>query len=440
MKVYFYFDNSRKNNVDFSNPEKGNPGIGGTEFMIWSISYYLNLYYDDIEVTILAPIIENLPIKINKIKCESIYDAVVIASDMIADILVLRGTKCEDTKVYNLIDELKVKTIMWCHNFETYNYLKLASKTNYIKRNICVSKEQYDRLRDHEIFKKSDYLFNGIDCSLYNSKDIDKRKENIACYLGAIRPLKGFHKLAEIWHKVQETVPGCKLYVIGSGKLYDDNAKLGKYGIAEESYEKTFIKYLLDDNKKIRDDIEFLGDLAHDKKIEVMSKSKVGILNPIAKDETFCISAIEFEALGIPVVAKKTYGLLNTVKNRETGFLIKNDNELIKSIIKLLTDDDLNKTMGKEGIRYVNSNFDIKRICGEWRSVLYQIKNDEMLIRKEKTENYMCDLKWIREINRRIKQVKIFREIPAIVEYPDVIYSNRYYRSVSNIKNKMLGN
>lgn len=440
MRVFFYFDNLRKKNIDFSIPEKGNPGIGGTEFMIWMISYYLNLYFNDIEVSILAPVIDKLPSNIKCIKCDSIYNAVELANNMNSDVLVLRGAKYEDENLYKLIDEMKVKTIMWCHNFERYKYLKLASDTKYIKRNICVSKEQYDRLRDHKIFKKSDYIFNCIDCSIYENKIDVNQKENIVCYLGAIRPAKGFHKLAEVWERIEEKIPNCKLYVIGSGKLYDEDIILGKYGIAEKSYEDIFIKYLVDNNGKIKGNIKFFGDLSHNDKIEIMSQAKVGVLNPIAKDETFCISAIEFEALGVPVVAKKAYGLLNTVKNNQTGFLIKNDNQLVKYITMLLKDNSLNGNMGKKANNYINNNFDVKNICCKWREMLYEVKNNQECSINIKLENYSCDLKWLREINRKIKKIYVLKEIPAILEYPDVIYDNKYYKKASIIKSNILNN
>lgn len=438
MKVFFYFDNLRKKDIDFSRPEDGNPGIGGTEFMIWSISYYLNLYYDDIKVSILSPIIDKLPSNIESIKCDSIYDAIKIANTKGSDVLVLRGVKCEDINIYRLIDKLKVNTVMWCHNFETYKYLKLATNTKYIKRNICVSREQYDRLRDHEVYNKSCYIFNSIDCSIYKNQENSQSKDNIVCYLGAIRPLKGFHKLAELWPKIEEKVPGCKLYVIGSGKLYDENVVLGEYGIAEKSYEKLFIKYLTDDNGKIKDNIKFFGDLSHKDKLNIMSQAKVGVLNPIAKDETFCISAIEFEVLGVPVVAKKTYGLLNTVNDKKTGFLVKNDDELVESISNILTDNNLSISMGVSARKYVEDKFDIRDICYEWKKVLYQVKNNEESLMDTKTNNYECDLKWLRELNRRIKKLKILKRLPAILEYPDVIYNNKYYIKISSIKTKIL--
>lgn len=437
MKVCFYFDNRRKSNIDFSNPSNGNPGIGGTEYMIWTVSYYLNNMYDDIEVVMLAPIIGNLPKSIKSIKCCDEYEAVEIAKKINIDILVLRGAYYKKKDLYELIDKYKINTVMWCHNFEEFEYLKLADECKYVKRNICVSREQYDRLRDHSIFKKSIYIYNSLDFSIYSNVVSDGDKENIVCYLGAIRPKKGFDKLAEIWSKIEEAIPDAKLYVIGSGKLYNTNIKLGKYNIAEEEYENMFINHLIDDNGEIKNNIKFWGDLGHEEKLDVMSKSKVGIVNPVAKDETFCISAIEFEALGIPVIAKKTFGLLNTVSNGKSGVLIKNDKELINSIVELLKNKALNKSMGQYGKRYVTSKFDIYSICDEWRKCLYEIKDDKKPCINLKTSNYLCDLKWLREINRLIKKVPIFNKLPAVAEYPDVIYSLGFYKKLNQIKEKL---
>ena len=44
MRVCFYLNTYGLENKDFSNPLMGNPGIGGTEFMFWTISFYLKNY------------------------------------------------------------------------------------------------------------------------------------------------------------------------------------------------------------------------------------------------------------------------------------------------------------------------------------------------------------------------------------------------------------
>ena len=37
MKVAFYLDNKSHNDVDYSNPESGNPRMGGSQYMFWII-------------------------------------------------------------------------------------------------------------------------------------------------------------------------------------------------------------------------------------------------------------------------------------------------------------------------------------------------------------------------------------------------------------------
>ena len=44
MKVAFYLENKDIQKVDFTNPELGNPGCGGTQFLFAATPYYLKKY------------------------------------------------------------------------------------------------------------------------------------------------------------------------------------------------------------------------------------------------------------------------------------------------------------------------------------------------------------------------------------------------------------
>lgn len=422
MKVCFYLDNRRLKNIDFSEPTKGNPGVGGTHFMIWTISYYLKKIYCDLDIIILANCIENMPRDIKSIQCNNYLDAIQISNKIKSDILILRGpVECEE--IFKKIDRYKMKTLMWCHNFEGVKYLNLANECKYVKRNICVGKEQYDRLRDHKIFKKSTYIHNCLDFENYDKIINSNQKDNIVCYLGNITKAKGFHKLAEVWKEVINKVPDAKLYVIGSGKLYDKEKELGEYNIADKDYENKFMKYLVDDNNEIIKGVRFLGILNGENKINVIAKSKVGIVNPTGFGETFCVSAIEFQALGVPVISAKTNGLLETVDNNRSGLLIKSKNQLLNSIIDLLEDNQKNTYMSLYATKYVRDNFDIYDICREWRKILYEVYNDVDVVQELKTKNYSDNLKWLREANRKFKKIFRMENALSIVEYRVLIGS-----------------
>ena len=61
--------------------------------------------------------------------------------------------------------------------------------------------------------------------------------------------------------------------------MYNKNTKLGKWGIAEENYEKVFMPYLLDKNGKILSSVTFYGKTVNEK-YEILGKTKVGVPNP----------------------------------------------------------------------------------------------------------------------------------------------------------------
>lgn len=421
MKVAFYLDNSKHKGIKYLDPALGNPGVGGTEYIIWSTSYYLNELYEDIEVILLSPIIEDLYGNMNIVKCTDHCDAVRKAKKMGVDIFIFRDN-VESIDIFNVINEEKLNSIMWSHNYQNLHVLNKASDCKYIKRNICVGKEQYDKLRDHRIFEKLDYIYNSIDLEIYKKfNSAGKNKKNIICYMAAIEPLKGFHNVAKIFSDIEKEIPDVELHVIGSAKLYDTNKKLGIYNLAEENYEKTFIHYLTDDKGNIKKNVKFWGVLNGNKKLEIMSNSKVGIANVPGYEETFCLVALEFESLGVPVIGGKGTGLLDTINDGETGILVKSNKDAINKIIKLLKNNDENVRMSNNGLKFIESKFNIDSFCKEWRRVLYEVFNDENVKPKIKTNNYWHDLKWLREINRIINKYIPFKNKFSIIEYRHII-------------------
>ena len=416
MKIAFYLDNSKISHINLSNPLNGNPGIGGTQFMIWMISYYLKLKYEYLNVILLANEIDYLPNNLECIKVNNIYDAARKSKEELVDIFIFRSV-AED-EFYKLIDKLQLVSIAWAHNFSSSIELKNIVNCNYIKKYVCVGKQQYELLRDHEIINKSTYIYNCFDFNSYNKFiNIEEAKENIICYTGSIVPSKGFHIICREWKKIKKRIPDCKLYIIGSAQLYDRNCKMGKYNIADERYERKFIKYIVDDKGKLQEDIEFFGVLGEEKKLEIMSKAKVGIVNPTARTETFGISATEFQYLGVPVVTKNKNGFVDTISNYRSGFLTNSKNDFVKKISLLLKDNDLNRKMSINAHEYVKEKFNIENIINEWYLLLQEVDKGIVNSKKELNSNLFINNLWLYEINRKIKNFKLFKNIPAISEY-----------------------
>ncbi len=425
MRICFYLDNDRLKGKDFSNPFGGNPGIGGTQYMIWTISYYLKLTYPDIDVIVLTNYKDTMPHDMKCVECSDVYDSIIKAKKLKADVFIVRGPYA-DQRVYSLIDEKGLNTVMWSHNFESVKGLDYAADCKYVKRIVCVGKQQYHRLRDHRIFSKATYIYNALDFDIYDKYSNNKKYENIICFMGAIDRNKGIHNIAQIWSSIERKIPNVKLYVIGSGVLYGDNKQMGKFNIAEKTYEEEFISYFLDSEGKIKNNIKFFGILNGEEKIRVMSKAKVGICNTTSFRETFCISAIEFEALGVPVVSFKKDGFLDTVINKSTGILIKNNNELANAICKIMNEKNVQEELSDNAKKFVRSEFNIYNICTKWVKLFQEIVNNEEASVDIHMDNMLNDYKLFREINRRLKKIYIFKNNPSLIELDNKFREYKY--------------
>jgi glycosyltransferase involved in cell wall biosynthesis len=72
---------------------------------------------------------------------------------------------------------------------------------------------------------------------------------------------------------------------------------------------------------------------------------------PSICNDSFGIPVVEAMASGSPVVASRSGGVVETVKDRDTGFIIeKNDpQQLAYTLLRLLEDDALREKMGRAG-------------------------------------------------------------------------------------------
>lgn len=347
-------------------PEKGNPGIGGSEYEALLISRYLAKTYSEIAITIYH-INENntVPDMTRPVLVNSAAQAVSLAKEEGIELLIfLFGP---DYSVLQSIHNNKMKSIALLNNYLHYykqEAIDFLENCEYIVRLICVSEAMYHCYDQDTIQRKMSWINN-----MWNTcgtRNFDAAHTNIVTYVGGIYPNKGFHILAEAWKKVLVAVPDARLHVIGSGELYAKNLyKMGKYNIAEEKYEDSFIQFLTDDNGNLFPSVIFHG-LMGIEKIDIIKQTAVGVVNPSGATETFCISAVEFEAAGVPVVTADVPGIHTTMIDTSTGLLIKRADELADAIIRLLIDKDLNNKMSVSAREFAVSEFSPEKLVLRW--------------------------------------------------------------------------
>ena len=413
MNLYFYIRNKRIKKVDLSKPWLGNPGCGGTEYLTVALCYYLDKH-TNLKPILFANSTKKLPSNLHIIKEDSIEDVIKKVAEMSNGLLFINvGSFTKSDK--KLLEEYRVNAIAWLRNHPSVEICNLLADCNNIKRVVCVGREELDRIRDHRIFKKSTYIYHIYDLESIVTSRNNKNNDKIVCYIGSMIPLKGFHRLARIWPSILKELPDAKLWVIGDGTVYGSNNVLGKWNIAEESYESSWRRYLSDENGNPHSSVKFWGKLGTEK-YEILSNVTVGVPNPSGQTETFGSSAVDFLASGVPVVTARCHGFLDTVPHKRAGYLCSKSVQLRRNIIKLLNDATLNRKMGEYGKEKVIQDFSVKKIIPQWEELVNDIRLNKSNKLSAVEKNWFFEFKWLREVNRLFKTWPGLRRFPSLIE------------------------
>lgn len=389
-KIALYLDNRLISDIDASRIYEGNPGIGGTEYLILLLSYMLSVRNNGIIVKLYMRVRQLIPTSIECETVKSLNEAIDKSS--MYDYFVLKHD-VDNIKNDSIYSNGTLKFIIWCHVFACFWELDYYARNPYVYRFVCVGREMLDLYRDHPIFKKAVYIYNGVnlkDCREQVHMHPFLRRRNVITYIGNIVPFKGFHVLAQAWPKILEQVPDAELYVIGNGRLYNSTFQLGRFGIAESSYENILMKYLSKDGE-ILPSVHFMGRMGTEKN-KILLNTKVGVPNPLGTTETFCLSAVEMQAMGARIATIKAPGFLDTVRN---GILYLNPSELANTVIGLLK---TNVSHYEEAMSFFEANFSFDTVTEKWELLL----RGEGPKQEQRLENKGYRLKWLKELIRKI--------------------------------------
>jgi L-malate glycosyltransferase len=223
----------------------------------------------------------------------------------------------------------------------------------YSKEIIGVSDTILKTLRIRTPFKntkKLKYIHNGTeDLSLINSRNDNQYVNKDYCLiLATYQEYKG-HKFAiKSFVNVVKEFPGIHLYMFG-------------YGTPEEIDKvKGYVKkYSLEDNVMVGGFIE--------NKYSVLANAKI-LLIPSQAFESFGLTSIEAMSLSVPIVSTNTGGLPEVICGSNSGFICESNNpvEFSDSIIKLLKNDSLRSSLGKNGRKYYEQNYTAKTMAQKY--------------------------------------------------------------------------
>jgi glycosyltransferase involved in cell wall biosynthesis len=120
----------------------------------------------------------------------------------------------------------------------------------------------------------------------------------------------------------------------------------------------------------------FLGNCSHDAMLEEMSSAALNVVPSLA--EAFGFVAVESMALELPVIASRTGGLAEIIRDSIDGFLVTPGDAaaLSQKLEILLTDPELRQRMGTQGRERFLSKFERSRVIpqqADWIEEISQI-------------------------------------------------------------------
>jgi glycosyltransferase involved in cell wall biosynthesis len=178
---------------------------------------------------------------------------------------------------------------------------------------------------------------------------------NKLLFVGRLVGRKGINYLIEAMALLKEEYPDLKLSIVGDGPQKSNLEKL--------------IKKL-----NLEDKITLFGALPPNKLGYHYKTCSIFILPSIIDeiDNTETLGVVLIEALTYkkPAIASEVGGIVDIIKDKETGLLVKekNSEELAHAIRTLLSNPKLAKSLGEKGYKHIQNNF-------SWDSIIKNLSN-----------------------------------------------------------------
>ena len=174
----------------------------------------------------------------------------------------------------------------------------------------------------------------GMDHERYMVDDPPRRgTDPVLIHLGRLRRYKSVDVVIRAMVRIREVLPAAVLHVVGDGP---DEARL------REMVERS----------GLRDAVLFRGYLSREEIVEQLYRTHL-FLNPSPK-EGWGLTVIEANECGVPVVASRRPGLVDSVREGETGLLARYGDpaDFAQKALELLTDPPLWRTMSENAVRW----------------------------------------------------------------------------------------
>ncbi len=348
--------------VSLTNLEKGNPGIGGTEYLVLMLATHFSSCETNTVTLYLQKKVAGLSASVRQIEVPSFTEAINYHKALPNSLMICGPHEAIGHPVlHTAAMSSGIRFVLWAHvEFHYLPEVVAFANCDAVKAVVFLTAHSYAHY-DKRIRKKSVIIGHP---SMF--LDVAKREafSNEIVFLGALVPLRRCENLLQVLPDIISRYPECHLTVFGGGNLYDRSLPLGPMGVANPEYEAK-LSLIIDENN-LHDRVSFKGNVALSECITLLNHAAVGVANPRYQGyETFCLSAVEMGSFGLPVIAGDIDGLKDTLP-RGCGYRVKSNNKLKKRLIQLLGNQRKNMAMGEKYRAYIAEKYAPTRFFGAW--------------------------------------------------------------------------
>ena len=230
--------------------------------------------------------------------------------------------------------------------YEKYeeSYKKLA---NYKSIVIPVAKNMIPKLENLG-FKNNQIIFSPLGAreEFFNITPQYNAKTFLA--VGRFTPSKSPESTVLAFSKVLQKIQDAKLIFAGDGELILSIKELTK-------------------KLKIENSVDFVGWISQEKQLELLSNSSVFVQHSVTSKngdaEGTPVAILEASAAGLPVVSTRHGGIVDSIIENETGFLVNefDIDEMAEKMIYLVENPVISKQMGENARNFIFNNFSMKK-------------------------------------------------------------------------------
>lgn len=240
----------------------------------------------------------------------------------------------------------------------TNNYSKLAKYKSLV---IPVAKNMIPKLKNLG-FRDEQIIYSPIGAK----EDFFRITPSYDSYrflaIGRFTDTKSPQTSIKAFAKILEKFPQARFVFAGHGELYDECKQLIK-------------------DLQISDKIDLVGWIDQEEQIKLFRESAIFVQHSVTANngdaEGTPVVIIEASAAGLPVVSTKHGGIVDTIIDGQTGFLVEEHDldSMVEKMIFLLEDQNVMKELGQKGKEFIRENFSLNKHLNDVSQTILKITN-----------------------------------------------------------------